>query len=277
MKVWEMAIESGIPVTLLTLLITIAAFTAVWAVSAAIRNVGVVDFYWGLGFLVIAGVHAAAAPRLDAVDSAIVIAVALWALRIVIYTGARFFGEAHEDPRYAAFRADAGPGWWWMSFFKVFLVQAVLLFLFAAPIHANFLSAHEAILMPLLALGALVFLAGFLIETFADLQLSEFRANPANQGRVMAQRLWKYSRHPNYFGEVVVWVGITLMAYAGGAPWWAILGPVLLALALWFISIPLTEAHLERSRPAYAEYRRRVSTLVPMRPRATDPGRLPAE
>ena len=269
--------EWGIPVTVATFVVTVTAFVIVWAVSVWLKNVAVVDFYWATGFVVIAGLNAAATPVLDAADNAIVITVSIWAARLVFYTGGRFFGDAHEDPRYAAFRAEAGPGWWWMSLFKVFLLQALLLFVFAAPIHANFLADRDGVIQGLLVLGVAVFLVGFVIETFADLQLAVFRAAPGNRGRVLAARLWKYSRHPNYFGELLVWVGITLIAFSGGAPWWAAIGPLALLGALWFVSIPLTEAHLARTRPAYAEYQRRVSPLVPMPPKPTDPARQPAE
>lgn len=260
--------EFGFPMALTTFAVTITGFVIAWVASIPLRNVTVVDFWWGPAFLVVAGLYAGATPRLDAADTLIVLAIGLWALRILLYTGGRFLSEAHEDPRYAAFRAEVGPAWWWQSLPKVFLVQAVLLWLMAMPLHANHVAEADTANTGLLVVGGVLFVAGFLIETIADLQLAEFRREEANRGRVLAARLWMYSRHPNYFGEIVLWLGIATIAVGGGAPLWAFLGPALLAAVIVKVSIPLTEAHLMRTRPAYAEYRKRVSMLLPLAPKA---------
>lgn len=256
------------PVALLTLGITLAAFTALWLVSVAIKNAAVVDVYWAAGFVVVAGVtFASASPDSATTSGAVLLAVCVWGVRLQAHLAWRFFRDAHEDARYAKFRADAGPTWWLRSLPQVFWLQAVLLWLVATPIHAAMLASAGSSLLVVTLLGAVLFLAGFVLEAVADWQLARFRSNLLNAGRTLRTGVWAWSRRPNYVGEALVWIGIGLMAVGGGAPWWALAGPALLIALLFGVTGPLTEQHLARAKRDYAEYAREVP-LIATRPKS---------
>jgi steroid 5-alpha reductase family enzyme len=260
--------EFGIPVAIASLGAVVALFAVAWGLSATFRNVGVVDLFWAGGFVVVLAVSAAmtsAATNTGAVVLAV--AVGLWAARLSLHMAVRFFSDAHEDARYAAFRAEGGPNWWWHSFFKVFLVQAVILWIVATPIHAVFIDPSPTVTPAFLWAGGLLFVAGFMIEAIADLQLASFRGDPKNAGRTCTIGLWSWSRRPNYFGEALVWLGLGLVALGSSHDWWAMVGPVALLVVMLGVSAKLTEAHLAKSKRGYGEYMERVSAIVPRKPK----------
>jgi steroid 5-alpha reductase family enzyme len=193
--------------------------------------------------------------------------VGLWAARLGWHLFRRNRREG-EDPRYARWREEHGQAFWWVSLFKVFWLQAGILWVVAWPLLVS-VTASEPTGWVALG-GAAVFLSGFLTEAVADAQLRAFRADPANQGEVLDTGLWRYSRHPNYFGNAVLWWGLWLLAVDAGG-WWTVFSPVVMTFLLLKVSgVSLLEEDIEERRPAYAEYVRRTSAFVPMPPKSPE-------
>jgi steroid 5-alpha reductase family enzyme len=236
-----------------------------WLLSLKIRDVSIIDIFWAPG---IAGVVDIAALLNDASGpraSAALFLVNLWAVRLAAHIFARHDGEDH---RYAAMRHQFGPRWWWWSLVQVFLLQAILMWFIAAPLVAVMLSSRAPMGM-LDYLGVGIAGAGFLFEALADVQLARFRLNPANKGKVMDRGLWRWSRHPNYFGEATMWWGFFLLGFSAAGAWWLILSPIVMTLLLLQVSgVTLMEDKIEDRRPAYADYKRRVSAFVPWPPKS---------
>lgn len=246
-------------------LLILGFMTLFWLASLLMKNAGIADIAWGIGFIVVAwAAHALASGYLPR-KNLIVLMTTLWGLRLAIHIGARNLGRP-EDFRYAAWRETHGARWWWLSFFQVFLLQGFLMWILSAPIVAAQTSGFPAILTPLDMLGALLWGFGLIFETIADLQLTLFKRDPASKGKLFTTGLWKYSRHPNYFGEAVVWWGIYLVALVAGYGW-TIFSPILMT---WLLLRVSGVAMLERTmkyKPGYEEYMRRTSSFIPWIPK----------
>ncbi len=236
-----------------------AAAFVVWMVSIWKRNVSIVDVLWSLMFLIGALVYARTTvpgPR----ASWLVWLVALWALRLAIYIAARNWGHP-EDRRYQAIRARNDPGFAFKSLYLVFLLQAVLASIVALPLLGA--TTGQSAVGWLDFAGIVLFAFGFLFEAIGDWQLSRFKADAANKGKVMRTGLWRFTRHPNYFGEFCVWWGFYLIALAAGA-WWTIPGPLLISFLLLRVSgVRLLEKDIGKRRPEYADYIRQTNAFFP--------------
>ena len=223
---------------------------AAWAVATARRNAGLVDIFWPLFFAAACMVYADK-------DSSIVVLVlvAAWALRLAGYLAWRNW-NAPEDHRYQAIRRRNEPGFAWKSLYLVFGFQALLAWLVSAPLLSALRSEPPVVAIALVAFG-------IAFEAVADAQLARFKADPASRGRVMEQGLWRYTRHPNYFGEFCVGWGFWLAAAdAGGA--WTVFAPLLMSLLLLRVSgVALLEKDIGERRPGYAEYARRTNAFFP--------------
>jgi steroid 5-alpha reductase family enzyme len=231
-----------------------------WALCTARRNAGLVDIFWSLFFACGALVHAAASHELTARALLVLALVLPWALRLAWHLAARNWG-APEDPRYRAMRARNEPGFEWKSLYLVFGLQALLAWIISAPIAAAM--ASTAPLGPLDAAGAALAATGIAIEALADLQLARFRRDPANARAVMDRGLWRYSRHPNYFGEFCLWWGLYAIAFAGGGAW-TVFAPLLMTLLLLRVSgVALLERDIGERRPGYGEYVARTNAFFP--------------
>jgi steroid 5-alpha reductase family enzyme len=232
-----------------------------WCVCTLKRNAGLVDIFWSL-FLLVAALwyfRGQAVPGSRAV--LVLVLASVWALRLAVYLAMRNW-NAPEDHRYQTIRARNEPGFVWKSLYLVFGLQALLALLVAAPLHGA-ISAPAAPLRLLDLAGAAVVLGGIFIETLADLQLAAFRKDASNRGRVLDSGLWRYSRHPNYFGEFCVWWGFFLIALAAGA-WWSIVSPLLMSLLLLRITgVSLLEKDIGARRPGYALYVARTNAFFP--------------
>ncbi len=235
-----------------------------WLASLRLGNVNLVDSLWSLFFLAAAITYALQSPQQGPRSGLILILVAVWALRLSGHLALRNWGKP-EDRRYRAIRANHSPGFAWKSLFIVFGLQAVLAWLISLPLHAAIISSTPLGLLD--ALGVALVLAGLTVETLADHQLARFKRDPANRGRVLDRGLWRYSRHPNYFGEACVWWGFGLLAVAAGA-WWALVSPVLMTFLLLKVSgVGLMERDIAERRPAYRDYIARTSAFIPWPPR----------
>ena len=193
----------------------------VWLLSLPLRNVSIVDSAWSLMFVVLAVVYAVRAPTLEPRASLILLLLTVWALRLAIHITWRNRGHG-EDRRYQAIRARNQPNFEIKSLYLVFLLQAALAWIISLPLLGGIMS--RSALGPLDIVGAALWLIGFVFEAGGDWQLTRFKADQANRGKVMDQGFWRYTRHPNYFGDFTVWWGLYLVAAAGGA-WWSFPGP----------------------------------------------------
>lgn len=255
-----------------TLLVGLAAaiglMVIAWAItSLVLENIGLIDPFWGFGFVVVVWSYwlwdAGASPR------AILVAlcVSLWGLRLAGYLAKRNVGKA-EDYRYAAMREKHGAIFRYRSLVTVFLLQAILLWIVSWPLAAAVYSETPDGLGPLDFAALALFLIGFGFEAIGDAQLARFKADPANKGKVYDRGLWRYTRHPNYFGEAVLWWGLFLFALSTGAAW-TIVSPVLITVLLLKVSgVGLLEKRQVETKPQYAEYIRRTSAFLPRPPKA---------
>jgi steroid 5-alpha reductase family enzyme len=190
--------------------------------------------------------------------------VSLWAIRLCVYLTWRNWGP-HEDHRYVAIRQNNEPHFWIKSIYIIFGLQAVLAWIISMPLFGAIES--KVLLTRLDVLGGIVFTIGFVWETIGDWQLSIFKANPENKGKVLDTGLWRYSRHPNYFGECCIWWGFYLIAAASGA-WWTIAGPILMTLLLLKVSgVALLEKDIAERRPAYLSYIQNTNAFIPWFPK----------
>ena len=248
--------------------LTVAAFvTVLWVVSLLLRDSSIVDSFWGVGFVAIAAsVAAAAQGRLAPRAWLLGGLVAVWGLRLSHYIFWRNKGKG-EDYRYRQWREAAGSAWWWRSFFKVFLLQGVIMWLVAAPVAAVVGGVPQPPLGWIDALGAAIWLVGFAFEAVGDWQLSRFKADLANKGKLFKGGVWRYTRHPNYFGDAGVWWGHYLVAAASGA-WWTIFSPALMTFLLVRVSgVSMLESALRDSMPGYRAYIESTSAFFPLPPR----------
>lgn len=246
------------------LIVLLAMAVAIWIAATAIRNAAIVDIFWPLFFLAAAIVHALDAPQIVSRGYLALGLATVWAARLSIYLAVRAAGQP-EDRRYQAIRARNEPGFAWKSLYLVFGLQAVLAWIISTPLGAAVLSTGR--LVPLDVAGAAVVMFGIGFQAIADAQLAKFKADPLNRGRVLDSGLWKYSRHPNYFGECCVWWGFYLIACAAGA-WWSLFAPVIMTILLLKVSgVALLEKDIEERRPAYRDYMRRTNAFFPSPPK----------
>jgi steroid 5-alpha reductase family enzyme len=239
---------------------------AAWVVASLRRNVGLVDIFWPLFLLLAAAFHFAGAPQPRPARALLALAlVAAWALRLAVHLARRNW-SAPEDHRYRAIRARNEPGFAWKSLYLVFGLQALLAFIVSAPLYVAIVAAPADLSMLVIA-GAVLAGAGLVFEAIADRQLAAFTSDPAHKGRVMDQGLWRYTRHPNYFGEFCVWWGFFLMALPEG--WWSVVSPLLMTVLLLRVSgVRLLEKDIASRRPGYAAYVARTNAFFPGRPRS---------
>jgi len=240
--------------------------TLLWLVSIKIKNVSIVDLFWGFGFVVAAAVYFIFTEGFDKRKILLMAMVAIWGLRLSIYLAWRNLGKG-EDFRYRKFRKDFGENrYWWYSFFSVFLLQGVLMWLISAPLlGAQFYEGNELGILDFM--GVAIWIIGFVFEAGGDMQLARFKANPANKGKVLNTGFWHYTRHPNYFGDAAVWFGYTLICVSAGS-YWPVLGSVLMtALIIKVSGVALLEKTLNSTKPGYQEYVRKTSAFVPWFPR----------
>ena len=237
---------------------------ATWLVSVVKRDASIVDSVWSL-LILLAGIVYAATLPVRGVRAAWVLAlVALWALRLAGYISWRNWGEP-EDHRYQAIRARNQPDFAAKSLYLVFGLQGVLAAIVSLPLLAALASSRQPNWLD--ALGAAVVVFGLVFETVGDWQLARFKASAANHGRVLDTGLWRYTRHPNYFGEFCVWWGFYLIALAAGG-WWSVIAPLLMSLLLLKVSgVALLEKAIGGRRPEYRAYIGRTNAFFPGRPR----------
>jgi steroid 5-alpha reductase family enzyme len=239
-------------------------FTVLWVVSLRLENSSVAEVAWGPAILMIGLTYYFTSDGGSIRAHVTLALLALWAARLSVHLGMRIRLQG-EDFRYVKWR-DVYDPWWLVSYFKVFLFQAVAAWLVSLPIYFAVVSIAPASLTLTDYIGILLVVCGLAIEALGDEQLRRFRANRANRVKVLDTGLWQYTRHPNYFGEVVLWWGFGLISLAtGGVP--GLFGPAILTYLLIYISgIRLLEATLIE-KPGYIHYVGRTPSLVPLPPK----------
>jgi len=249
---------------LLALGVTALFAVGAWAYSVARRNVGIVDSLWSLMILASPAVYVLSTAPLTARGALIVTLVAIWALRLSAHITVRNHGQP-EDRRYRAIRRNNEPHFWFKSLYIVFGLQAVLAWFVAMPAVAA--AAAPAPLGWLDLLAVLVWGAGMFFEVVGDWQLMRFQRDRSSRDAVLDRGLWRYTRHPNYFGEALLWWGVYLAAVAAGA-WWTLASPLLMTFLLLRVSgVALLEKDIAERRPAYRDYVERTSAFLPRPPK----------
>lgn len=240
---------------------------ATWLVSLVLRNASIVDIVWGLGFVVVAWVV-----RLQGSDNSLrqnllVVLVTVWGLRLAGYLWWRNHGKP-EDYRYRAMRKKWGARFPLVSLLTVFTLQGVLMWIVSLPVQLG--QARDGNGIGVFAVfGVALWMIGLCFEAVGDAQLARFKADPANEGVVMDRGLWRYTRHPNYFGDATAWWGIGLVAFdAGGSARWGLVGSLVMTVLLLKVSgVALLERSLHKRKPEYAAYAARTSAFFPRPPK----------
>jgi steroid 5-alpha reductase family enzyme len=236
-----------------------------WLLSLRLRDASIADVLWGPGFALVAVLSTALSPPSARATLLAAMAIA-WGLRLALHIGARSWRKKEEDRRYRAMRAGWGDRFPLVSLFTVFLLQAALLWVVSLPLQAGAALGGARSLGAVDAVGVLLFAVGLAFEAVGDAQLARFLSDPANRGRVMQTGLWRYTRHPNYFGDALLWWGIGLVGAAAG-PWWSLAGPALMTFLLVRVSgVSLLEKDIAGRRPGYEAYVRRTSAFLPLPP-----------
>ena len=247
--------------------ITIAVvMVCTWIVSVAIRNASIVDIVWGLGFAINSLVLAVVIDGDTGRQILVAVLVGIWGVRLGGYLAKRNIGHG-EDWRYVAMRKKIGKKFPLVSLVTVFGLQGVLMWLVSLPVMFAHADATPG-LGPVAVIGIMVWLTGFAFESIGDYQLARFKKNPANSGKVMDQGLWSLTRHPNYFGDALLWWGIAVVAAETGSGVIGFIGPVVMTFLLMRVSgVPILEKSMSRRREGYAEYVARTSPFVPRPPK----------
>jgi len=253
----------SIQLIVMNIVLVLGLMTALWVYSVFKRDVSIVDPWWSMCFLLVT-VHTALRCGLTPANTLLLAMVSVWAVRLWLHLLLRAIGQP-EDPRYQAFRQRFGADrYWWFSYFQVFLLQGALALLISAPLQLAASAPAPDALTGFDVAGALVFVFGFGFEVVADRQLKAFRDDPKNRGQILDTGLWRWSRHPNYFGEAVLWWGFGLCALDQPLGWLTLLGPVLMTYLLVKVSgVSMLDAHMRASRPGYAAYMDRTSAFIP--------------
>ncbi len=245
----------------------LATLTLVWLLSLRLRDASIVDICWGLGFVLVAWLYCLLSPTMSPRSWLVAVLVTLWGARLSLHIFRRNHGRA-EDPRYRAMRASHGQAFWWRSLFTVFWLQAAILWFVALPLLVAVRATSPAALTAVDGLGVLLFAIGFGFEVVGDSQLARFAAHPANRGKVLDRGLWRYTRHPNYFGDATLWWGLYAIAAATPGGWLTVLSPALMSFLLMRVSgVTLLEEGLQASKPGYRAYIARTPAFFPWFPR----------
>ena len=258
---------SFIQIYLQGFLVIIILMTALWIISIFIKNVSIVDIFWGVGFLLINTFYFIKTEGLEIRKIILLILVVIWSLRLSIYLGWRNWGK-EEDFRYQQFRKDYGEHrYWWFSFFQVFLLQGFLLWIISAPLLAAQYYIPGSSLNIIDYVAIIIWIVGFIFEAGGDYQLARFKANPVNKGKVLQTGFWKYSRHPNYFGDATVWWAYGLFSVAVNS-YLPLLSSLLMTLLIVKISgVAMLERTLKNTKPVYKDYINKTNAFIPWFPK----------
>lgn len=238
----------------------------IWIISVKIKNASIVDLFWGFGFVLAAVWYFISTDGLWQRKIILLILVSIWGLRLSFYLVWRNYGKG-EDYRYKQFRSRYGEKrYWWISLFQTFILQGVLMWLISAPLLGAQYYGQDKNLGILDYLGIAFWITGFIFEAGGDYQLAAFKADPSNKGKVLSSGLWRYTRHPNYFGDSSVWWGYGFICLAAGSFLPALGSLLMTALIIKVSGITLLEKNLREKKPQYKDYIEKTSTFFPWFP-----------
>jgi steroid 5-alpha reductase family enzyme len=250
-----------------TLAATGALMVGVWLLSLVKKDASIVDIFLVLGFVLIAAVCYSATSGFHQRKVLITTLAAVWGLRLALHIFLRNTGKG-EDYRYQAMRRRFGKRFPIVSLFTVFGLQGLLMWTISLPLQIAQISGERARLTWLDWTGAVIWLIGFLFESVGDLQLTLFKADRKNKGKVMDRGLWRYTRHPNYFGDALLWWGFFVIALSTPRGVWTVIGPLIMTGLLMKVSgVALLEKTLAKTKPEYGSYVSRTSSFFPWKPR----------
>jgi steroid 5-alpha reductase family enzyme len=244
----------------------ILIYMAVWFIVAQIlRRNDIADIAWGAGFILVAITAMIVSEGMVTRSLLVVFLVTLWGIRLAIHIYKRNRGKP-EDPRYRKWREEWGRHAVIRTLFQLFFLQGLLIVIISLPVTFIIMYGQDPFGI-LDALGVCIWLAGFLFEVIGDYQLAQYKRDPAHKGQIMTGGLWTYTRHPNYFGEVVLWWGIYIVALSVTKGWATILGPLTITFLILKVSgIPLLEEKYKENED-FRAYKRRTSAFFPLPPR----------
>ena len=251
----------------LALLVIMLMMKILWMVSIRIKNVSIVDLFWGFGFVMTNLIFFLFTKGYEPRKILLLVMVSIWGLRLSGYLAWRNHGKG-EDFRYQKFRRQySKERYVWISLFQTFLLQGVLMWFISAPLlGAQYYSTGDNLGI-LDFIGVIIWIIGFTFETGGDIQLARFKADPANKGKVLNKGFWHYTRHPNYFGDAAVWTGYSFICLAAGS-YLPVLGSVLMiALIIKVSGVVLLEKTLKDTKPEYKEYIEKTSAFIPWFPK----------
>lgn len=238
-----------------------------FAFAIRMKRNDLADIIWGPGFIVAsigAWLGSVNALAIDLYSAIPFICISIWAFRLCWHIGGRVLHHNEEDHRYQKMRQNWGANWVLNTYFKVFLLQGFLMLVISMPL-IQFINTQLKYNSSSIAIGTLIWVFGFLFEAISDAQLKKFKLKPENKGQLMTLGFWSWSRHPNYFGEVVQWWGIFVMLVSATS-WFIILSPLTITILILKISgIPLLEKTMQ-SKPGFLAYSKRTSIFVPWPP-----------
>ncbi len=249
------------------LVLVVVVMTLVWLVSIKLTNASIVDLCWGMLFVMLGWWYFRQTSGSVTRSLLVMLLVTIWGVRLSLYLTWRNWGKG-EDFRYQKMRQHYGAErYWWISFFQVFMLQGVLAWLVSLPLLGAQFSSTQPQLNWLDGLAVIVWLLGFMFEAGGDWQLARFKANPANKGKVLRTGLWKYTRHPNYFGDSMIWWSYGLFCLANSS-YLPVIGSLLMTILIIRVSgVSLLERTLKYTKPEYAEYIATTSAFLPLPPR----------
>lgn len=251
---------------LLTAFLLLCFMTLVFLLALKLQDNSIVDIAYGLGFVLIGWSGWFAYGSFDPRQLLLLAMISLWGLRLAGHIALRKQNEDGEDPRYRQWRESWGKTFIWRSYLQIYLLQGTVIYLVALPLLLTIRDAGGQ-LDWLDMLGVLIWLVGFAFEAIGDWQLLQFKRDPGNRGRIMQYGLWQFTRHPNYFGEAILWWGVFLVALGAPLGWLAIISPMLINFLLLKVSgIPMLEERYAGNRE-FETYKQRTNAFFPWFPR----------
>lgn len=255
-----------IPLYVQGLILILVMMSTLWIISVILKNVSIVDLFWGFGFVAVNAFYYISTDITPA-KTVLLVLVTLWGLRLSIYLAWRNIGKG-EDFRYKEFRKKYGEkNYWWISFFQTFLLQGILMWIISMTLYGVNQHSASQTLNVIDYVAVLVWLVGFIFEAGSDMQLARFKKDASNKGKVLNTGFWHYTRHPNYFGDSAVWWGYGLLCLSAGS-YALVAGSVIMTLLIIKVSgVALLEKSLKVQKPEYADYIQQTSSFIPWFPK----------
>lgn len=249
-----------------SLLVLFIYFFLFFLVGTLIKNNSIVDMGWGIGFVILAWFTTLRSDNVGGANLLITILISIWGLRLFYHIMKRNLGKG-EDFRYANWRKEWGKWVIPRAFFQVYMLQGVFMFIVALPVILINTRETPGSISLFSLVGLLIWLIGFFFESVGDYQLKKFKEDPKNKGKIMRSGLWKYTRHPNYFGEATMWWGLGVIALSAGSSIAVFVSPIVITYLLLFVSgVPMLEKSFAK-RPGYQEYKEVTPKFFPWFPK----------